>query len=1277
MSDKFDFSLRVTTRAALAFLGLAVGLAMCGAASAQYSVSQMPMLVSSPPPPNIVLTIDDSGSMAWAYVPDSIKGSGGSAPYAFTSSSYNALYYNPATTYPVPPDAGGQPVPQTQGYALTSFANAYYDGFNPSLGTVNLASGYSPTLSQSGNGGPQSAVNGTTGAAYYNVFIGGAGCPATVDPTLAAPAASCFRQITVSSASGPNGTDETQNFANWYSFYRTRHLAIVSSAARAMQDPSLANARIAWQALNTCTDFTGSNCIGLLGGSFDNRIRRFSGTHKTDFYNWLFQIPAQNTTPTRLAWWRAGQYFTTSGPNSPYGVDPNQTPAVAGADLLCANNFSVTLTDGLWNTQNEGGQTTFCGTGSCGNYDSAAHTFPDGTTYTPSVASASTTIFGENPSGGDSAIDTGGLADIAFYYWSTNLRPDLTTFHVPAYMPDASTTNPATGATNDAQWPYWNPNNDPATWPHMVTFTVGVGLTGFLSLPGLVWSGNAHDPTAGSAYMNLLKAAPNCVTPTTNCTWPPVDVNASGGGFAGAGGQGNNGSTSAVLNAGNGNVYDLWHAAINSRGNAFSAESPQDLVNAMASIIARVEGQTKGNSAAAGSAPALTATTQLFVGGYDGTDWHGTVTAYNLATGTGSISSTAWQTTAASILGTGFANRKVFTASASLPGGTGTISTSPGIAFNYSSLSGANMISYFGATAAAQNLAVNYLLGDSSNEQRNGGAFRNRIVTPLGDIVDSAPVYAWKEDQGYAILPEGQSAGTGYANYVASKASRTPMVYVGANDGMLHGFDATYAASTSPSTTSELLAYVPHNVIPNLAALDNPNYLHAFYVDGPVTVGDAYFGSAGGNGSPAWRTVLVGTTGAGGRGVFALDVSNPNSFGASNVLWDLDGSASPFGNGDANLGYTIGQPVIVRLNDGNWAAIFGNGYLSTRGCAVLYIVRLYDGLVQTIDTSGAAAGTTSPCTGTNASNGLGSPTPLDLDQNGTTDYVYAGDLQGNLWKFDLSSATNSNWRVAYASGATMVPLFTATNSGGTRQPIVAAPNLGPTIGSVNGLLVYFPTGRMFASGDASDTSTQSVYAVQDQGNPILSGRSTLVAQTLVSSGDGTGNENVQSPYAVVNLASANVNGWYIDLPGSGERVLSEPILAAGMLLFPSVIPKAQPCSGGCGGFVYAVNAYSGAGGLGLLMDAANGTSYDGLATLVGCIKGLTVISNGGTLDVYASGTGGPNSGGSNPPGGGGGSGPGSSGSPTGTGSLTSGIWQPPTGQRLPPYRTSWHEYFPQ
>ncbi len=1335
-----------------AFLVCALACLALAPASAQYSVSQYPMLVSSPPTPNLVITIDDSGSTAWAYAPDSVGSYDNTL--GFASSDFNHLYYNPNVTYAPPLDANGVLVPTAfgSGYPLTSFTSAYLDGYHPDKGTINLATGYSPTKSLAyppSAGGALSltaaagidvdAVQLATGnyatgvgPAFYNVYVPGGACPALpLVPGTPPPGytntgtpvtgVTCFQTVPIPLDTSPASQAIQQNFAIWYSFYRTRHLSIISAAAQSMQDPSLAGVRIAWQALNTCNDFSsGTSCQGWAQQIVDNRISQFANQHKSDFYSWLYEIPAANYTPTRQAWWRAGQYFSTAGANSPYGMNPNPglsgTSSSAGPELLCVNNFNVTITDGLWNRASES-VSTFCGSSNCGHQVDTNQNFPDGTTY--STSSALTQIYGDNgtssSSGGDNGADAdglGALADIAFYYWRTNLRPDLTGFYIPPYVPDMTLTNPINGS--DATWPYWNPHTDPATWPHLVNFTVGVGLTGFLSIPSLTWGGDAF---SGTSYNNLLTAQSVCLppsvavtTPTTMppatsvCTWPQVYPPATGGGFL-----------SGYLQSGN--VYDLWHAAAASRGNAFSSETPQDIVQAMGTIIARVEGQTIGNSSAAGSSSSLSASTELFIASYDGTDWHGTVTAYGIGTN-GSVNSTYdWQTTASSLPPPATRANTVFTSAAALPAGGSGLSGSLGMNFTPGSTPSAigstssscapsttnnnpavtsSVLglygSYFGDTSNNQNLAICYLLGDTSGEVQHGGYFRNRhVVTStgtaevvLGDIVDSNPVYSWKEDFGYATTLSAAQGGGSYQTYLAAKAARTPMVYAGANDGMLHAFNATFPATTGNTPGAEMFAYVPHSVIPNLGrvigttagtaptltGLLNPTYIHSFNVDGPVFVGDAYFTPAGTPAAASWHSVLLGTTGAGGRGIFALDVTAPQSFTASNVLWDFDGST--FGSNDLDLGDTIGTPIIALTNSGDWAAVFGNGYLSRRGCAVLFVVRIADGkLLSRIDTSGAGSGATAACSGSNGNNGLGSPTLLDIDQNGSTDFVFAGDLQGNLWKFDLTSSDPTQWKVAYQNAATQpLPLYTARNAYGAVQPIVAAPNLGPSAGSASAFLVYFVTGRMFAVGDQADTTTQSLYAIQDQGAAITrTDRATLVQQVVV--GATGGNENIQTPYPSDNPTG---DGWYVDFPNSGERALTTPILVAGLALFSTVIPQAQPCNGGCGGFVYALSQFDGRGGQDYLF--SGGVSYDAIATTVGCVKGLTLISSGSTLNWYASGNGlSPTPGSTTPSPG---TGPGNSGAPLipGNGPSSASIQHgsaPVTAQG----RISWHEYVPQ
>jgi type IV pilus assembly protein PilY1 len=1201
-------------------------------AHAQFALSPVPPLVSAPPPTNLVLTIDDSGSMTDAFVPDSAGSTGINDKAAYASSGYNRLYYNPAITYAIPPNAAG--LQASYPMAATSFTAAYLDGFNPLAGTIDLSSAYAATLQYtpgSSTDRPTKPAANVGNAAYYYTYTGGTGCALPI-PGQTPPADTCFTQTVVSATSGPKigavaaGWDERQNFAIWYSFYRTRHLAVASSAAIAMSDPGLGSARVAWQSLSTCNSFlnTTASCRGwdASAAAVDNRLRTFVDTatskHRSDFFSWLFRVPAQSTTPTRLAWNRTGEYFRSKGPDSPYGIDPNNG-AESNSELACVNNFQITLTDGQWNTRDEttpggGTATAFCGTGVCANEDTTARTLPDGKSYSPSAFAASaTSIYSDQ--------NVGGLADIAFYYWANNLRPDLTgsANAVKAYMPDPNTTNPLTG-TPDANWPYWNPHNDPATWPHMVNFTIGVGLTAYLNLPGLNWYQDSFGAMPiggalnGNGYSNLLSFANVCTDAASMpsnpaCNWPTISPN-------GAGGARSNGLPGAGSNPGN--VYDLWHAAINSRGQAFSAESPQEMVGALKQIINRIEGQASGTSGAAGSTSALTTSTALYVGTYSATDWHGTLLAWGLVpkgkpNAGAIITPPLWTTDATgSIPAPG--SRHVFTslASAPVPGSSAAVAASGNVFIaTDSALKASPLWPLLATTAGGSDAAnvVNFVLGSVADEAPNGLLYRVRSTSKLGDIVDSTPAYSYAEDLGYQVLETGsnpEAATNASSNYVAyvtktkTQTGRPAMVYVGANDGMLHAFDATAGSAT---VGVERFAYIPHSVVPNLPLLANPNYAHHFFVDSPPYVGDAFLNGA-------WKTVLVGATGAGGKGVFALDVTQPQSFGAGNVLWDMDGTATAgsnatYGNSDPDLGYTIGQPVVVRLHDNHWYAAFGNGYLSTNACPVLYLVRLDNGnIAQKINAMGTPGGACA------TANGLGSPTPMQVAGNGITDYIYAGDVQGNLWKFDVRASSNTAWGMATLTGQTAPGLlFTATTPGATPTPqaIVGAPNLG--LGP-NGVMVYINTGHFFATGDASDTTTQTVYGIQDSGKAVTS-RTTLVAQTYTTDAAMTFRTFSSNP---VNLAGVN-DGWYVDFTG-GERVTQQPVLVDNrVLVFVSEIPNgtSSPCTGGCTSFLYGIDALTGGGGMNFF--SANGAFYDAIVSGAGCVTGLTVIveSSGSVL----------------------------------------------------------------
>jgi len=493
---------------------------------------------------------------------------------------------------------------------------------------------------------------------------------------------------------------------------------------------------------------------------------------------------------------------------------------------------------------------------------------------------------------------------------------------------------------------------------------------------------------------------------------------------------------------------------------------------------------------------------------------------------------------------------------------------------------------------------LNYLRGDVSHEQKNSlrkasdpdslrssdttlAIFRNRthfdkltgnVLPPdpwvLGDIVNSDPVFVSNENFGYNRLPSSVPGRSDYKAFVTANAARRQMVYVGANDGMLHGFDATLSGA-DPSG-NEILAYIPNAVYSKLSLLSTPGYSHQYFVDGSPRVADAYFNSA-------WHTVLVNTTGAGGKGVFALDITAPDSFlagnGGANVLWDISDTNSPepldlttdtaalrgFAN---NLGYTLPQASIVRMQDGSWVAVVANGYGSINNRAVLYIINIQTGaIIRTIDTNAGSALTP---------NGLSTPIAVDTDGDLTTDAIYAGDLLGNLWKFDVSSSTPSAWNVAYGGSPLFIACTDAGNCDNTRQPITNKPQVGKTglSQSKHGVMVYFGTGKYFETtdNDVTNAQTQTLYGVWD--NAAVVAKSDLQQQSILEEVTANGyNLRITTDTAVTYPTQ---KGWYMNLltppdtASDGERVVSAPLLRGGRIIFTTLTPIPETGIDVCG-----------------------------------------------------------------------------------------------------------------
>lgn len=456
---------------------------------------------------------------------------------------------------------------------------------------------------------------------------------------------------------------------------------------------------------------------------------------------------------------------------------------------------------------------------------------------------------------------------------------------------------------------------------------------------------------------------------------------------------------------------------------------------------------------------------------------------------------------------------------------------------------------------------IDYLRGDRTREIKD---FRVRSLI-LGDVVDSAPVFVGKAINNWPdSAPFPTTTGNKYSDFVNAQVPRTQVIYFGANDGMLHAVKSDNGA--------EMFAYIPSNLFSatahqGLHYLTDPAYQHRFYVDLTPTVSDAYVKSR--TGGVQWRTILVGGERAGGRGYFALDITDPNKFSAGQennlLMWEFTS------NNDANLGYTYAKPVIALMNNGRWAAIFGNGYNNTGlGKASLFIVFLDGGLtgswVQGTDYIRIDVGSGSLL----SADGLSEVTAVDTNGDGVADRIYAGSVRtGQLWAFDVSSTATSDWKSAYGAN----PLYTTSGTVSNPMPITGAPIVvkHPTIKNSSSnspnVMVYFGTGQYLTANDPSNTDPQRLFGVWDRGDGNLT-NTNLVQQTFTASGNV---RTVSNNPIVYTDAVTSPHGWYISLSG-GERSIVSPRLGNTVVIFTTIIPDvSSACSYGGSGWVLAVD----------------------------------------------------------------------------------------------------------
>jgi type IV pilus assembly protein PilY1 len=739
---------------------------------------------------------------------------------------------------------------------------------------------------------------------------------------------------------------------------------------------------------------------------------------------------------------------------------------------------------------------------------------------------------------GDGVSDT--VADVAHYFYTEDLSP------LPDNVPTTSI--------------------DPNEAQHMVTFTVAFGV-----------EGNLVD-TDDDGYPNPELAE--------NGAW-----------------------TNGSIDTDPERIDDLWHAAFNSKGYYVSAQSSSGVAQAIASALLEIADRVGSAASVATNTGSLNAGSKLFQARFDSADWKGQLLAFQINLN-GTIDATsAWDASTRVNAQNYDTGREIITWNPLVDNPAGGTVEGAGIPFrapaDYTSPNSltelsSDQISYL-MTSAPFSIAsvdpieinenqsyledaVNFLRGDDSNELGGRGfRLRNSI---LGDIVNSDPKYVAAPNSRYPDALEAKS----YADFVSDNASRQGVVYVGANDGMLHGF--------RDDTGDEILAFVPNKVYQNLDALLIPKYEHRYFVDGGSNIIDVYLPNMPDPDSATnglWRTVLASGLSGGGQSVFALDVTDPTIYNEANadqvVLWEFDDSD------DADLGYTYSKVQMAKMNDGTWAAVFGNGYNNTEadgnasatGHAVLFIVDIETGeVLKKIDTMAGSTGTP---------NGLATPLLIDIGEDGNldVDYIYAGDLEGNMWKFDVTDPNSSNWEPAWTSGGTPQPLFTTS----ANQPITGQPQAAFHPDNLGGYMIYFGTGKYLETGDndAFAQTTQTFYGIWDKesatapniavGDLLAQSITDQYAQAFDTNGDGTDDET----YTLRDVSDEPIDwdvhdGWVLDLipdkvegvdntDNFGERQVSNPIVRNGRIIFTTLVPSNVECEFGGMSFLMEVDFRTG------------------------------------------------------------------------------------------------------
>lgn len=1119
-----------------------VVMACMGSLPAQAKMAQNSLVVTTPPiiEPNVIFTLDDSGSMLYNFLPDNdgqrrLQAFHPSEPkvmekegfaYGYTldgaladrtdslltarrrSPDVNTLYYNPEVLYLPWMKSDGTREPNADPRA------AYYF-FNHNSLRVNLVGRVAITgehanhvckeLRRDNSGCEYYPRNDMPGTVYPATYfrLKSANDPNDSKKKLDPNSPANFERFII--AERTNGvqirsdlrTDcaevskglrhctqeqEYQNFANWYQYHRMRYLLAAGAVSEAFYRQVGGDVRLGFGRINKGE----SDVDGQRTKVIEKGVRRFEGADKEAFFNWIQKdVRPHYGTPLLNATMSVGKYFERTDAQGPW-ADTSQKHGTRY--LSCRRSYHILMTDGAYNDGNK--DELFRQRPGAANAD-----WVDG----PLIpASGRNKAYQYKPHEESDPIrkqfaseTSQTLGDLAMYFWNRDLQPGI-----PNNVPTGT--------------------GDPSYWQNVTMYTMSFGVGG--TLP-------AGSPEQQRATLEKIRNG--------QLNWP-----------ARIGGE-----SPETLD-------DLWHAAVNGHGRYVNVNNSTEFLASMRQILAEIVDRTGTTAGVAVSSRALQTSNQKFVPSFTTRSRTGNLEAYAISA-VGKERVRQW----------GAAEKMPHWSWRNVIVGESAGLTAQKLEWtqqkpNYLTqamkdmlLAQAGVTSGTEAEKAAEGWKlVAYLLGDSNYETVKYNARRGA----LGQIINSNPVFIGAAtNHGYGALPTNLTApsgektvplGTLYRQYIRdTKGRKDPkrLVMVGSNEGMVHAFDA--------QTGAERFAYVPHEVAKEMARLANRNVSdERLLMDGPLVETDAYF-------EGGWKNVVLGTTGAGPAAVFALNMSDTTDagLGTKTLMWEHDRDSLK------ELGHVLSAPEVGVLRDGTWVAVFGNGYESKSGTARLFVVELKNGrLLREMDTG----------VGSKASpNGLGG-VKLLRDGNGVITAAYAGDLLGNLWKFDLASHRSPEWKVAFGGK----PMFKSENG----RPFTAAP--ATVTHPRGGVMVLAATGKLFEEGDEKLRELQSAYGLWDAsvlvqkpggstnaGPGALSGRqlqewvwqegqpfdATKLLKREQSLSQGGSFSQQTDPTKVLDWTQHR--GWQVPLTmmkDKGLRNIVQPQLVSGQVMFETMTP---------------------------------------------------------------------------------------------------------------------------